>query len=187
MNFILVGAGGHAKEIVASLRRDGHVVAQYVDPVPAEWLGANHVRNDADTAPKDGAVAMGIGGTGPKALKHRLALLDGYIARGFAAPPIIHQTAIVSEDAVVGDGAVILAGAIIQPGAVLERGVIVNTAAIVEHDSIVGAGSHLAPRSMLLGGCKVGATAMVGAGAVILPGSEVGEGQTVAALSRHPH
>lgn len=186
MNFVLVGAGGHAKAIVEGLQQIGGAIAQYVDPIAAPWLAAEHLRDDNDADPETGALALGVGGMDPASLVRRLALLDNYLARGFDAPPVIHPAAVVSADARMGAGVVVLAGAIVQPNADLARGVIVNTAAIVEHDSQIDAGSHLGPRALILGGCHVGETTMIGAGAVIMPGAEVASRQTVPALMRYP-
>ncbi len=185
MSAILVGAGGHAKAVVEALRAGGEAIACYVDPRKAEWLDADHADSDEAVAPEAGGVVMGLGGADPKSLRRRLALLDSYIARGFAAPPVIHPAAHVSPGAALDRGAIVLAGAVVQPGARLGRGAIVNTGAIVEHDSEIGEGAHIAPGAIVLGGCRIGACCMIGASAIVLPGVRVADGALVPAGARH--
>jgi sugar O-acyltransferase (sialic acid O-acetyltransferase NeuD family) len=185
MTVVLVGAGGHAKGVAEALSLAGHPVGVYVDPKRVEWLDADHRTDDGAVAPSDGAVALGLGGVTPESLERRLALLDRYLARGFAAPPVVHPTAVVSASAKLAAGAIVLARAVVQPGADIGRGALVNTGAIVEHDSVVGEGSHVAPGAIVLGGVAIGACCMIGAGAVVLPGADVPAMVTVAAATRY--
>ena len=181
MDFILIGAGGHAKVVVDAIVAGGGRVAAYADPNPAPWLEAEHIADDDITTTNAGwRIAMGLGGTTPDALGARLRLFDT-AASGREAPPIVHPSATVSPGAELASGTIVLAKAVVQPSAVLERGVIVNTAAIVEHDCRVGAGAHIAPRATLLGEVAVGECAMIGAGAMLLPRVRVAENQLVLA------
>lgn len=173
MNVVLVGAGGHAKAICEAISAAGGSVSAYVAPEPASWLTARHIAEDAAANPDDGEAVLGIGGVEPEALARRLALLDQYLERGFAASPVRHQAAQVSPSAVLEPGVVVLAGAVVQPGARIGRGAIINSNALVEHDSSIGAGSHVAPGAIVLGDCRVGDCCMIGAGAVVLQGARV--------------
>jgi len=188
MNFVLIGAGGHAKAVCDAIAAAGDAVSAYADPRTAAWLDADHFENDSETdsLDPDTAVVIGIGGVTSEALGARLRVLDRFINAGRNAPAVVHETACVSPSAELGPGVIILAGAVVQPAAKLARGAIVNTRAVVEHDSAIGAGSHVAPGAMVLGGCTVGDRAMVGAGAVVLPGSTVPNDALVPALKRFP-
>lgn len=188
MNFVLIGAGGHAKAICDAIAASGDAVSAYADPRAATWLDVDHYEDDAETDRLDAdlAVAIGIGGVTTDALGARLAVLDRFIDAGRPAPAIVHKAACVSPSAELGPGVIVLAGAVVQPAAKLARGTIVNTRAVVEHDSEIGAGCHVAPGAMVLGGCTVGARAMIGAGAVLLPGSTVPDDALVPALKRYP-
>ena len=188
MNFVLIGAGGHAKAICDAIATSGDAVAAYADPRPAAWLDVNHLDDDSEVRDLDSdtAVVIGIGGVTSDELGARLRVLDRLIDAGRRAPAVVHQTACVSPSAELGDGVIVLAGAVVQPAVKLARGAIVNTRAVVEHDSAIGAGSHVAPGAMVLGGCTVGEQAMVGAGAVVLPGSTVPDHALVPALNRFP-
>ena len=182
--YTLIGAGGHAKAIVETIQAAGDAIAEYVDPVEADWLCVPWVTDDS--APHEHMnIALGVGGIAPNLLFQRLNLLENYLARGYSAPPIIHVDARVSTSAELESGVVVLAGAIIQPAARVSKGVIVNTAAVVEHDCVIEPGVHIAPGAIVLGGCRIGMCAMIGAGAVILPAATVPARSTVPALTRY--
>ncbi len=188
MNFVLIGAGGHAKAVCDAIAARGDAIAAYADPRQAAWLDVNHFEDDAaaDSLTADIAVAMGIGGVTTDALVARLQVLDRFLDAGRSAPAIVHEAAHVSPTAELGPGVIVLAGAIVQPAAKLARGAIVNTRALVEHDSMIGAGCHIAPGAMVLGDCSVGDCAMIGAGAVVLPGSVVSGEALIPPLKRYP-
>ncbi|MDP6390069.1 MAG: hypothetical protein QF654_09270 [Alphaproteobacteria bacterium] len=182
--FVLIGAGGHAKAIVEAIRSAGSDIAAYSDPHAADWLNAPRLNSDEDVE-KDTTIVIGVGGTEPDRLERRLALLDGFINRGHGADPVVHPSADVSPSATIEVGAIVLAGAVVQPDARVGRGAIVNTGAMLEHDSTLGPGSHLAPGAIVLGGCSIGACAMIGAGAIVLPGDTVPDGGFVPAGKRY--
>lgn len=184
MNFVLVGAGGHAKVIVETVVAQGGRIARYVDSAAAGWLNAPRETSDEALTPADGTLLLGLGGIDPEGLEQRFALLDRYLARGFQSDPLVHPAAWVSSSATLESGSVVLAGAVVQPNVRIGRGVIVNSGAIVEHDSTVGDGSHIAPGAIVLGACEVGRFCMIGAGAVILPQVRVSDRSLVAAGTR---
>lgn len=188
VNYILIGAGGHAKAIAEAITVGGGAIEAYVDPRPAPWLDAPQIADEeaAGRAAPGSAGIMGFGAVDPDGLTRRLALLDRYLAAGRPFHPWIHPLAHVSESARLGEGCLILTGATVHPAADIGKGAIVNTGAIVEHDSRIGAGAHIAPGAIVLGGCTVGDCSMIGAGAVVLPGAEVKDRTTVAAASRYP-
>jgi sugar O-acyltransferase (sialic acid O-acetyltransferase NeuD family) len=188
MRLLLVGAGGHARNVFESLIGAGHELAGYVDPRPCAWLPPPRWAGDAEAegALPDAGIAMGIGGVTPAQLETRLALLDRYCKKGRIAPPIGHPRAVVSPGAEFGAGALIMAGAVVQAGCRIGRGALINTGAVVEHDSVVGEGAHVAPGAIVLGVVEIGPCAMVGAGAVILPGAQVPRATLVKAGCVYP-
>ncbi len=187
MTRLLVGAGGHAKQLAEMLEEAGQPIDAYLDPRPQDWLAGKHLaeRSQAD-ALKPGKLVLGHGGVKPGALQKRLGIFRSFLEKGWEAPPLVHKTATIAASAVLGKGVVILAGATVQPCAVIGDGVIINTGAIVEHDSQIGEGTHIAPGAIVLGGCSVGKNCMIGAGSVILQGVAVPDGILVKALTRYP-
>jgi sugar O-acyltransferase (sialic acid O-acetyltransferase NeuD family) len=188
VKILLIGAGGHARNIIELLAAAGHSLVGYVDPNACDWIGLPHWQHerDADALPGDVGVTLGIGGVTPQELKRRLDLLHGYSDRGRAAPALIHPGAMVSQSADIAEGAQIMAGAVVQANSRIGRGAIVNTGAIVEHDAILGDGVHLAPGAIALGAVKIGSFSMIGAGSVVLPGAAVPENWLVKASTRFP-
>lgn len=184
MNCVLVGAGGHAKVLVETIRAHGGAVSCYVDARDADWLDARRKASDAEAQPADGPIVLGIGGMTLKALDRRLDLYLSYRRRGFSAQPLVHNAAWISASASIGAGTVVLAGAVVQPAVRIGEAAIVNTGAIVEHDSVIGDGTHVAPGAIVLGNCRVGRCCMIGAGAVLLPDTEVPDNTLVAAATR---
>ena len=188
MKLILVGAGGHARNIVEMLASAGHELIGYVDPMPCSWIGLTHWRHDSETRslPREVGIVLGIGGVTPDQLGKRMQLLQQYRDVGRAAPAVVHPQAIVSKYATVGEGTHVMAGAVVQANARIGAGAIVNTGAIVEHDARVDDGVHVAPGAIVLGAVSVGACSMVGAGSVIIQSSKVPAATLIKAGTRFP-
>jgi sugar O-acyltransferase (sialic acid O-acetyltransferase NeuD family) len=188
MNIVLIGAGGHARNVFEMIIALGHSLIGYVDVRQNGWFSVPRYESEAemDALGVDFGVALGIGGVTVNELRKRVSLLMRYRDRGCAAPSLVHPQAYVSKSAVLKDGCHIMAGAKLQASCRIGRGAIVNTGAIVEHETIVNDGVHVAPGAILLGNVTVGAYAMIGAGAVVLPGADVPEGALVKAGTRYP-
>ncbi|MEQ8603697.1 MAG: hypothetical protein RIB45_10285 [Marivibrio sp.] len=169
-DFLLLGAGGHAKSVVEIRRAAGDRLSAYIDPHVCPWLPeVRHIARDSDASPSDGPLAIGLGGVTIDLLAARRRLVEEYAARGFLLLSVVHPGALVSPSASIAEGAHVLAGAIVQPGAVIGRAALINAGSLVEHDAQIGEGAHIAPGARVLGGARVGPGAMIGAGTVVLP------------------
>jgi sugar O-acyltransferase (sialic acid O-acetyltransferase NeuD family) len=179
----IIGAGGHAKVVIATLRAAGEAeIAGVIDDDPRRLgervLGVPVV---GDTTPATIArlgirrAVIAIGANQARAAVARRC--DGLIAWVGA----VHPRAYVAPEVSIGEGTLICAGAIVQPDASIGRHAIVNTASSVDHDATVGDLVHIAPGSRLAGGVHVGTGSLIGLGAVLLPGRVVGSWATVAA------
>lgn len=184
-DYLLIGAGGHARQLVEIVESDGGRIVSYSDPRPADWL-YDVPRVDTDDAldPTKGRAILGLGGVDLETLIRRLALFETLAARGFRFASLLHATATISISATVSAGASVLTRAVVNAAAWIGPAAIVNTGAIVEHDARIGAGAHIAPGAIVLGGARIGRAAMIGAGAVILPAAEIPDGAIVAAATR---
>ncbi len=187
MDLVLIGAGGHAKALVAAALDSGHAIVAYADPQDSQWLDRPRVTDDPESWPRGVRTAvLGLGGASPPVLERRLALMSRLLDQGVDFPPISHDSAAISSSAELDRGAIALTRSVIHPDARIGPGVIVNTGGIVEHDCEIEAGAHIAPSSTVLGGAKIGECSMIGAGAVILPGTIISARTLVPAGQLYP-
>ena len=171
----VLGAGGHAKVVVAALRAAGRAIAGCYVLDPAQ-IGGHVLRVPVlheDALPHG---APRVLATGDNRLRERLAAT-------LAGPwvTVVHPSAVVDPTVVLGEGAVICAGVVLQPDVRVGAHAIINTSAHVDHDGVVGAFAHLAPGCHVAGGVQLGVGAFVGTGASVIPGRCVGEWATVGA------
>ncbi|MBI2789643.1 MAG: NeuD/PglB/VioB family sugar acetyltransferase [Elusimicrobia bacterium] len=184
--FVLLGAGGHAKVVLAALDSMGREAAALLDADKALWgtdlEGVKIAGGDdklADYPPSRHEAAIGVGAARDTRLRRRLH--EAAAAAGYALPPVVAASAFVARSARLGAGAQVLTRAVVHPGASIGAGAVVNTAAVVEHDCAVGDHAFVGPAAVLCGGAALGAGAFIGAGAVVLPGVRIGAGALVAA------
>lgn len=178
MSVLVVGAGGHAKVVVATLQAAGQVVAGCLDDDPAATgrivLGVPVLGPVALLAAHDGLAILAVGDNAA-----RRSLAEAF--PGIRWATAIHPAAIVHPTVTVGEGAVVFAGAIVQPDTEIGRHAIVNTAASVDHDGRIGEYAHVAPGVHLSGGVDVGEGVLLGVGCCVAPGCAVGPWAVVGA------
>ena len=174
----VVGAGGHAKVVIATARAAGWDVCAVLDDAPqthgSEILGARVVggTEDIGSVEADKAV-IAIGDN-----KSRKRVADRLEASWVS---IVHPASVIHESVVIGDGTVVFAGVVIQPDTVIGVHGIVNTGASIDHDCRIGSFAHLAPGTNLAGNVTVGEGALLGIGSRAIPGTSIGSWATVGA------
>ena len=174
----VIGAGGHAKVIVALAEAAGYHIAGIYDDSPTaspQLLGHRITRglvNVPDVPDTWAFLAMG-----GNALRQQLA--DRFTSVRWAT--LIHPAAWVAPDASVGAGSVIMAGCVVQPGAQIGQHVIVNTLASVDHDCTLGNYVHIAPGCRLAGNVQLAQGVFAGVGAMFTPSASVGAWSIVGA------
>jgi sugar O-acyltransferase (sialic acid O-acetyltransferase NeuD family) len=177
----VIGAGGHAKVVIATLRAAGILPRGIFD---------DDVGRKGDTvlcvtvvgAPPDASVLApedrrAIIAIGANAARKRIA----EDLPGFVWQCAVHPGAIVDSSARLGPGSVVFAGAVIQPDVVVGAHVIVNTGARIDHDGAIGDYAHVAPGCVLGGGVRLAEGAFLGVGACVIPGRAIGAWTTVGA------
>ncbi len=194
--FVIIGAGGHASVVAATLRAVSATIRGFTDRDPALSgclvMGAPILGDDGvlDAIDVDNVhLANGLGiqprvhgletpnpGTG---LRRRV--FEALTGRAFSFPPLIHPSAVIADGAQIGSGAQVMAGTVLQSRAVVAENAIVNSSASVDHDCRIGAHAFIAPGAILCGGVQVGTGALIGAGSVILPGVSIGENAVISA------
>lgn len=179
---VVIGGGGHAKVVVATLQAMGYYVCAVYDDDERKWntdiLGVP-VAGPTELVMSSGVCAAVIA-IGNNAIRRQVAERLESACKWITA---VHPRAYVHPSATLGEGTVVLAGAIIQPEAVVGEHCIINTGATIDHDCIIGAFSHVAPGAHLAGGVRVGMGALIGVGSAIIPGISVGSWSVVGAGS----
>lgn len=186
MRIVLLGAGGHARVILESLRLEGaHEVAAFLDPSPdligREVDGVAVLPEDAATwlrLASDG-VAGFLVTVGDVRSPVRRRLFEQALSSGLVAARSVHPAASVAPSASLGEGTAVFAGAILGRGVAVGANAIVNTGAIVDHDGVIGDHAHVAPGAVICGGVAIGAGALIGAGSRIREGLAIGDGAVV--------
>lgn len=175
----ILGAGGHAKVVVATAEAAGFEIAAIYDEDDGKRGKA--LLGHAITVPTPAA------GDWPKDAAAIIAIGDNRVRQRLAAihtlnwPAVVHPGAMVHPSVTIGPGTLVCAGVIIQPDAKIGAHAIINTGAIVEHDCRVGDYAHIGPAACLAGNVDIGEGAFVGAGTTVIPGIRVGAGAIVGA------
>lgn len=177
---VVLGAGGHGKVVVATLKAAGFIVAGVYDDDPYKWgqqvLGVPVVGSTELLA--GGATCPAVLAVGDNRARSEIARRLGQACTWVT---VIHPNAYVHPSVQLGDGTVVFAGAVIQPDAVVGDHCIVNTGATIDHDCVIGSFSHIAPGAHLAGGVRVGVGTLIGVGSALIPGVSVGDWSVVGA------
>ena len=168
---ILLGAGGHARVLLDTLRLKGVEVLGYLAPASSA----------VDPGVKYLSVAEVelVNGVGDLTLRQRL--YDEFKSRGYRFVQVIHPSAVVSDGASLAEGVQVMAGAVVQTGAALSENVIINTRASVDHDCHIGSHTHVAVGAVLAGDVSIGERVLIGAGSTVIQGIAIGDQSIVAA------
>ena len=175
---LVLGAGGHAKAVIAALKLCGYEIAGVFDDCEAKWgtkllghLIEGPISNAEDVDVNTAIIAVGDN-------RQRQSIASGMNKRWLT---LIHPQAFIDSTASVGVGSFVAAGAVVQPDAVVGDHCIINTSSSVDHDCQIDSFSHVCPGANLSGGVQIREGSMIGTGASIIPGKEVAEWSVVAA------
>jgi sugar O-acyltransferase (sialic acid O-acetyltransferase NeuD family) len=175
----VLGGGGHAKVVVATLLSNGKAVAGVYDDDPskqgAALLSARIDGVTPDLSWWQAEVRPAMIAIGNNATRQKVAGLPGDWVTA------IHQTADLHGSVRVGCGSLICAGVIVQPDAEIGRHVIANSSCSIDHDCRISDFAHIAPGATLAGEVSIGERALVGAGATIIQGVRVGADAVIGA------
>ncbi|MEO7318423.1 MAG: acetyltransferase [Chthoniobacteraceae bacterium] len=171
---VVIGAGGHARVLISTLRERGIPIAAVFDDDITKWgADVQGTRVSRVERERGGGAIIGIGDNAKR--------MEIARTTSFEWETVVHPSAYVHPSAKLGRGTVVFAGAVVQPDAVIGDHVIVNTGATIDHDCIVGDYAHLAPGVHLAGAVQVGEGAFLGIGSVVIPGVKIGRWSTLGA------
>lgn len=178
-NVQVIGAGGHAKVVISTLKALGKKIVSVYDDhhktLGSDFMGIPVGGAFADAA-HDCETYLAIGNNGVrKEIAESAPFLWG--------KALVHPRAWVDPSAKLGLGSVIFAGAIVQADSFIGTHVIVNTGATVDHDCNVLDYVHIAPGCHLCGGVDVYEEAMLGVGTKVIPLMKIGAKAVIGAGS----
>ena len=178
--FVLFGAGGHAKVVIDTCT--GTQLRPVVCFGESRWTDLLGV----PVAPEATARAWHAEG-----IRHAfVAIGDNYVrervaaearALGFELLSIVSPHAFVSPTARLGLGTVVMAGAIVQVEASVGEIGIVNTGSSIDHECRVGNAVHVAPHATLCGNVVVGDRVWIGAGSTVIEEMTIADDVYIAA------
>jgi len=177
----VIGAGGHSKVVISTLRESGYVVENVFDDDVAKFnttiLGVPIVVPVSKIKNYSGRRAVVAIGSN----EIRSRTVEKF--QNVEWITVVHPRAFVDSSAVIGRGTVVFAGVVIQAGTRIGGHCIINTGATIDHDCIVGSYTHIAPGCNLGGNVKIGDSAFLGIGSVAIPGISIGKRAKVGAGS----
>lgn len=176
----VIGAGGHARVVISTLRANGRAVTAVFDDDSSHWGGeilGVPVRGPITGVSEAGCEA-GVIAIGDNAIRKKIAC-----SIELHWLTLVHPAAWVDPAAKLGAGTVVFAGSVIQPGSMVGRHVIVNTSASVDHDCVIDDYVHIAPGVNLAGSVQVAEGAFLGIGSKAISGKKIGAWATVGAGS----
>jgi UDP-perosamine 4-acetyltransferase len=183
MPLVVVGAGGHAKVVIDTLREMEAEVLGLVDrdagKVDSLIMGVAVFDEEgflADHQPGALRLCSGIAFVAPR--RSAFKRLKG---RGYEFAEVIHPSAVLAGGVIMGEGSQVMAGAVVQPDARIGDNALVNTRASIDHDCVIGNHVHVAPGAVLAGSVHVGEGVHIGAGATVLENLRLGDNCVIGA------
>jgi acetyltransferase EpsM len=193
VSVLVVGAGGHGKEVALYLRQlrargwQGQIAGFVDDHRPPGPFAGHPVLGPLDALPDllgrrpDTPFAY-ITAVGDNRLRARFVeRIEGLGLPNLAPFTLCHPDAQLGDDSAVGEGSLLAPGTIVTSGARIGPHSILNVKASVSHDSVVGAFVNLNPGATVCGSATLGEGCSIGAGATVIQKVSVGAWTVVGA------
>lgn len=188
---ILLGGGGHSKEIVADYLSQGNklknlAVYDSINTALQSFytaLDAIHITNEdylSDYLNNNRDVPCYLAVGDSNAREQLYCLVKKHLAK---CTNYISSTCELSTSSILEDGLNLMSKTYIGPNTRIKRGALINTAAHVHHDSEIGEFCQIAPGAKVLGGCTIGNNVLLGSNAVVLPGVSICDNVKIGALT----
>jgi sugar O-acyltransferase (sialic acid O-acetyltransferase NeuD family) len=182
---ILLGAGGHARELLDIISKDCQNVylfdnyTQYIHPTLYDFTIFTSINEVKKVLEVDNKIALATGN-----VKLRHTLYDQFKRLNGTFPPIISSSAIISKQFCdIQEGVNIMHLVFISNNTSIGIGTLINSRVNIHHDVRIGDFCEIGPGAIILGNVQIKKSTFIGAGAIILPGVEIGENCVVGAGS----
>jgi len=183
---VVVGAGGHAKEVLGVFRDAGVTEDIYLyddinQGLPEFLYGKFPIlTNEKDAAvalAKDARFVLGIGNP-----KHRKSLSERFNLLGGTLTSVISKDALIGSYQVnLGAGLNVMSRAVITEEITIGQGTLVHIHASIHHNCAIGEFCEILPGCRVLGNVRIGDMTSIGSGATILPNITIGNNVIVGA------
>ena len=181
INYIMLGAGGHAKVVFDAVKNlPGQFLGVVVPAAGLEqaaqyqaWqvLGSDEII--LNYPPSEVQLINGIGGHPGDDLRQKI--YEKWVAKGYTFASVVHPKAILTDHVELQAGVQVMAGAVLQPGAKIGENSLINTSASIDHDVVLDKHVIVSPGAVLCGAVKVASASYIGAAVVIAPNVQLGE------------
>ncbi len=183
---LIIGAKGHAKEIVEIFYQQHNLNDLYFyddmsDDLPTllfqQFKILRTEKEARELFRRDPRFVLGIGGP---LIRYRL--MQKFLAFGGIAESIISPYAHIGHyHTVLEQGLNIMTGAIITNDIVIGEGTLINALATVHHDCMIGKYCEISPHASITGHCTIGNFCSLGTGVIVLPHVTIGQNVVVGA------
>jgi len=179
MRVIILGAGGHAREVLSSLLRGGvEIVGFYDELKKEEKIHGFPVFSSLEKFLKNRDKVLLFPGVGSNKLRKRWYEEFG---KEFDFYTHLDPACIVGKRVTMGEGTFIAPGCILTTDIFMGKCVVINTGSIISHDCWIGDFVFVGPGSNLTGGVIIEEGVELGAGVTVIPGKKVGAWSVVGA------
>ena len=183
---VVIGAGGHAKEIYDLLVKNKDLNGLYffdsLSKDLPDLLFDKHplIRSFEELEKQFKIDSRFVLGMGNPAVRKKLT--DKCVSIGGELTSIISNTATIGTYKVtLHKGLNIMHGVVITNEVIIGEGTLINANATIHHDCIIGQYCEISPSASITGNVKIGDFCSIGTGAVILPKVKIGNHVTVGA------
>ena len=181
MNNIILGAGGHSKEVLEVLIKSNsdEKFSFFNDTVSSNYrlFEKFEVYCKNDDLKHFDIFYLGIGNIRIRKMLSSLALQEGLRWKGVRSKKI--QIGIFDTD--IHETVDIMDNVSISSSVKINRGTLLNRSVNIHHDVAIGEYCEIAPNAQILGSAQIGKNVFIGAGAIILPKVVVGTNAIIGA------
>lgn len=185
---LIIGAKGHAKEVLEIIMQKEHDTIAFYDDVTPEvdkdpfFNNYKILRNSYEMAQwfshKSPEFLLGVGGIKARHFLWEIAIKNGGRPVSIEAP-----NASIASDLSAKEGLNVMQMAFISNCVQIGKSVLINARANIHHDVTISDFCEIGPGALILGRCQIGTHTFIGAGATILPDVVIGNYCTVGAGS----
>ncbi len=167
----MIGAGGHAKAVLAALEANDIYPLAIYDDNASKWgssLFNIPVKGGLEDFAQLGVVSA-VTAIGDNAKRQKIA--ERFTAVDWLT--VVHPYSCVHSSVVIGEGTVILEGTIAQPDVTIGRHCIINVESMIGHDCTLEDYVHICG-AKLTGNVHLGEGVFLGANTTVHPGIKIG-------------